>query len=471
MQDIKRILPFLLERLDDQCLAFFVGAGIPASEAGLPSGQSLKQGLLEKLGDPDDDRGLAEVASQYENERDRISLFDFLAKSLVFRGDIQQAKVCPSYKMLLDMPARSFITTNFDALFELVAEAKNVPLQVFRTDGQMASYKPTGLSLLKIHGDLSVAPDQITVTLEDYSSYFSRCPLFTHRIKDALQNTIVFLGYSLTDPDFIYLYTSVLDALGGLKRKSYAVLASDPGVKIREAWAQKKIEIIISTGQDFVHQLLAAYEERVASSRQQKGPVRLTTDRKVALPKFSSTARPNRARKAFAYFVARQKALLKAEAYAFCTIDTLQTSAELLNPARKITQLLSAKVQEISTKLGEKGFYPEVLPLLDQVPEKTRQRMIQETDFCIVFVSTTAYGVYLNRFYGPVASTKPILVFVHNNLRARLSEDLVFRGLLQVGAELTVFKSRDISSCALRGMLERLLETKSDEWLARTLKI
>ena len=455
MQKLQGILPFVLERLDQQCLAFFIGAGIPAGEAGLPNGTALRDKLLKEMGEKESNESLPEVASRFENDRDRVSLFDFLKGALTFSGNIQDDSICPSYKMLLDLPAQTFVTTNFDNLIEMVAALKKIPLTTFRTDSQLANYKPTQRTLLKVHGDVENAADDITITSEDYDTYSSRNPQFSHRIMDVFHvNTVIFLGYSLTDPDLNHLYNSVLQTVGGLKRKSYAILSSDPGVKIREAWAQKKIEIITSSAQDFVQLLHKAYVERTTHAGQQKNAVRVTAGGKFRLPRFSATAGAGNLRKAFAYFVARQKALIKSEAFSFCTIDTLQSSAEMLDPSKKVAHLISAKVQEISTSLREKGYIPEVLPLLDQVSQRVRRRRIEEASFCIILITSTAYEGHLNRLYGAVASAKPLLVFVHHNLRPRLGEDLVFRGLFRAGAELEIFKTAEINSCDCGGRLK-----------------
>lgn len=472
MQAIKSILPFLLQRLDEQRLAFFIGAGIPASEGGLPDGSELRTRLLREMGDNRSDETLPEVAGRFENERDRPSLYDFLRENLKSKGATRKNLHCPTYGMLLDLPVRTFLTTNFDPLFERRAREAGADLSTFRTDGQLANYKPAERSLLKVHGDLQVAPNEIVITSADYSAYIKLHPQFSHWITHTFYvDTVVFLGYSLSDSNFIHLYTSVLESEGGLKKKSYAIVNRDPGVKIRGEWASRKIEIVVATAQDFVRYLHRAYKRRADSARQQKEAVRVTRGHKLDRPHFSSKSASNRARKTFAYFVSRQKALLKTEAYFSCTIDTLQVSAELLNPNKRVAQLISAKALDIAAGLKDQGYYPEVLPPLDQIAQKIRRRKIAEANFCILIISSSSYEAYLNKLYGAVASTKPILVFVHNNFNARLKQDLLFRGLSHAGAELTLFKTGEVSSCALRGKLEQLLETETDEWLARTLNM
>jgi hypothetical protein len=473
MTDITRILPLLLERLDQGCLAFFAGAGIPASEAGLPGGDQLAHKMMRELGFYDGDETLPEVASRFEKERDRVALFDFLKGALAFCGDIRDKAVCPSYRMLLRLPVKTLVTTNFDNLIERTAEAEGVQLTVFNTDKGLASYRLTEQSLLKVHGDLAVPPDELVITSEDYEGYTTRYPQFSHRIKDIFHlNTVVFLGYALNDSNFIHLYRSVLDAVGGrLKRKSYAILASDPGVGVREEWAKQRIEIVVSTSQEFLAHLVRAHKDRNARAERHTEPVKIVARGKPEPPKFYSGSSPPRIRKAFAYFIARQKALLKMETFGFCTIDALLNTREFLDPTRRIGRDVRAKAYEISEKLRSEGYYPEVLPALDEIDEKTRRRKIEEANFCVILISSRTYEVTLNRLYGAVAPEKPLLVFLHRNFRSRLDEDLTFRGLLQVGADVHLFKTRDLASCALRGKLEGLLHAKTDSWLAKVLNL
>lgn len=53
MDDISAKISFILTRLNEQRLALFIGAGLPASEAGLPSGSRLRDLLAGALGDDD----------------------------------------------------------------------------------------------------------------------------------------------------------------------------------------------------------------------------------------------------------------------------------------------------------------------------------------------------------------------------------------------------------------------------------
>lgn len=181
MQDINRILPFLLQRMREGRIAFFLGAGVPASEARLPSGEQPRRRLLQELGEKKASKdSLPTVAQRFEHLRDRIELFEFLRREVKFQGNVDDAEVCPTYKMLFEFPITTFLTTNFDELVETCAQHKGVDLQVYKMDRQLANFRLEKRKLLKIHGDFSVPANEIVVTSRDYESYSGRCPLFCH---------------------------------------------------------------------------------------------------------------------------------------------------------------------------------------------------------------------------------------------------------------------------------------------------
>ena len=472
MQEIKRILPFLLNRLDEGRLAFFIGAGIPSTEAGLPSGKQLKQLLLGEMRERNSNQGLPEVAERFEETTDRIQLFEFLKGKLRFGGNLDDDSVCCTYKMSLELPVKTILTTNFDCLIEQCALKKAIELNVYELDKKLANFKPAGTNLLKVHGDLNVPPDKLVVTTSDYGSYTHNYPHFCHYIKTVfLQNTVVFLGYRLEDSNLLSIYESVLSETGVLKKKSYAALLSDPGVEIRERWMKQKVQIVVSPAQNFVSQLLGEYKRKSVKFPPPDRSVKVISEGHVPRPSFRNKDSSYKVRKAFAYFIARQKRLLKQEVYAFCTIDTLQTTVESLDPSRKVGRKIQAKAYEIADALRFKGHFPEILPPTDEVPEARRRHRIDQADFCIIFIASSTYEKSLNSFYGPVAYKKPILAFIHNKFRGKVKEDLLLAGLRGSGAHIGLFKTRDIGSCNLRRSVEDVLGSKMDEWLAASIGI
>lgn len=234
---------------------------------------------------------------------------------------------------------------------------------------------------------------------------------------------------------------------------------------------KQKVQIVVSPAQNFVSQLLGEYKRKSVKFPPPDRSVKVISEGHVPRPSFRNKDSSYKVRKAFAYFIARQKRLLKQEVYAFCTIDTLQTTVESLDPSRKVGRKIQAKAYEIADALRFKGHFPEILPPTYEVPEARRRHRIDQADFCIIFIASSTYEKSLNSFHGPVAYKKPILAFIHNNFRGKLKEDLLLAGLRGSGAHIGLFKTRDIGSCNLRRSVEDVLGSKMDEWLAASIGI
>lgn len=472
MQDINRILPFLLQRMREGRIAFFLGAGVPASEARLPSGEQLRRRLLQELGEKKTSKvSLSTAAQRFEDLRDRIELFEFLRREVKFQGNVGDAEVCPTYKMLFEFPTTTFLTTNFDELVETCAQHKGVNLRVYKMDKQLANFRLEERKLLKIHGDFSVPANEIVVTSGDYESYSGRCPLFCHSIADIfLKHTVVFLGYSLSDPNFLHIYGEVLRKIGSdLKMRSFAIIASSTSSDVQQHWRKRGVQVVVGSARSFVGQLLDAYKRDQSTFQTSRSVIKIRKGESLRRPIFGGDTSARRIRQSFAYYISSRKAQLKELSFASCTVDTVQTSIEILNPKRKLARAARTKAGEFVDLLSAKGFFPRLLPFLDEVSLDKRRRIIEAADFCIVLISSAAYEGKLNTLYGGIARKKPVIVFLHQNMRGRLEEDLVFAGLLYYGATVDLFKTRDLTQCSLRARMAEIIETQTDYWLVRAM--
>jgi SIR2-like domain len=471
MEGLEEAVPFALRRLAEHRLAVFVGAGVSAEEADLPNGQELKCRLLDELGESDGNKeDLPTVASRFVEERDRNALFDVVKEALRFRGDLTGPDTCASYKLLARLPIKTILTTNFDDLIEDVFEQEKLDLTIYRQDRQLGNYKHDEMKLLKIHGDLSLAADELVLTSEDYATYRTHRPLFSNRIADIFQtHTVVFLGYGLGDPNFEHIYDEVLTQLTTLKMKCLAIQRSEPPIAMREYWRERKVEIIAVTARAFLSQLQKAHRQESQRNQMAGQPVKVYRGQKLDRPIFHRTKSPSAARKAFSYFVVRQKRLLITAEYGSCVVDTLLNTKELTDPTRKLGRDVRFMAKKWGQLLQEKGFNGKVLPLLDEIPARIKAHRIEEADFCVAIVSSLSYGTHLNSSYGPVAGRKPILLFVHRNLRSQVKNDMVFPGLVHMGADLKLFQGSEILSGQLWLTLEQMLEAKRDEWLVKAI--
>ncbi len=456
--------------LDDR-LAFFIGAGISASEAGLPTASGLAHVLASQLGISDHDKKLASLASEFESSRDRVELFNVIKSSLAFEGDLTDPKICPSYKLLAQLPLKTIITTNFDNLVESAFESERVDLRVYARDKLMSNFYPAKRKLLKIHGDLSCAPDELVITEEDYASYAKYYPLFSDHLKHILEtHAVVFIGYSLGDSNFEYIYDNVFTNLRNLKLKSYAVMRSEPNSHVKEQWLNKKVQILAGNAEDLLRELVKRYKLETAKLSPNKTSTKVVRGHSLRRPNFGLPSSPTSIRKAFAYFVGLRKNVLVMQQYGYCVLDTFQSATTTPAKAGKISGEVSEKAQEIAQKLTNIGYHSEVLDPLDSSSITERGRRIENANFCVLMISSLTYEPVLNRLYGPIALQKPIILIVHENLQNRTQVDMVFQGLVHCGANLTLFARKDLLSSNVWKRLSSTLENARDEWLARLIK-
>lgn len=205
--------------LANRCVAF-IGAGF-SSAVGLPSGQELNKKLQDLLNEKfDPDVMLDESAQQLEAIYGRQPLIENIINIIC---DTQDTVPLPTsiHRNLIELPIRTYITTNFDTLLE-----KNLTLmhKVFRTIRGPASFviaNDRNHYVLKYHGCIE-DPNSIIVTKCDYDKVTS---IFkSYLIMTFARYTTLILGYSMRDPDFIELLDIMKNELNDLQRPKFAVM-------------------------------------------------------------------------------------------------------------------------------------------------------------------------------------------------------------------------------------------------------
>lgn len=258
--------PLLTDISDGRCLPF-VGAGF-----------SLNAELPPKLKMPDWN-GLASqlarsaklnanltppaIAEQYERRFGRVQLIEAVRKAL----HAERAKPGAAHLSFAMLPFDTVYTTNFDLLLEEAYSARCRPfrslvgeLQMPFHAGQMAS------NIVKLHGDLR-HEEHIIVTQKDYDEFLPRYPVIaTHLSAMLITRTPLFIGYSLSDPDFLQIRNVVRSRLGNFERMAYVIQFDIPEEDIEVALADRIH--VISLSPDSAHSrdaMLAEFFETLQS--------------------------------------------------------------------------------------------------------------------------------------------------------------------------------------------------------------
>jgi hypothetical protein len=135
------------------------------------------------------------------------------------------ARLTPSHRALVDLPISEVFTTNYDELIELAYKTSGVDLQVSATKAEFVANQPARppKHLIKLHGTIA-RPDTIVLTRDDYAaSRQDRADMFQHLAHEVRYTSFLFVGFSLSDPNFNLVRDDARLAMGEHMPASYLV--------------------------------------------------------------------------------------------------------------------------------------------------------------------------------------------------------------------------------------------------------
>jgi Sir2- and TIR-associating SLOG family/SIR2-like domain len=208
------------QALDDGVAAAFVGAGLS-----VPAGFVDWKGLLREIA--------TELDLDVDEETDLVALAQYHYNHARSRGRINQklideytkgASPTENHHLLARLPLASVWTTNYDHLIEeaFKAACKRVDKKVAQSD--LAVTKPKrDVVVYKMHGDADSVHDAV-LTKADYERYDDKRHLFSIQLKgDLVSKTMLFLGYSFSDPNVHYILARIRSLVGENVRPHYWV--------------------------------------------------------------------------------------------------------------------------------------------------------------------------------------------------------------------------------------------------------
>lgn len=233
------------ERVLNEEAGLFIGAGV-SREAGFVDWKGLLREVAEEL-DLDIDK-----------EHDLLAIAQYQVNARGGRHDINQqlieaftrdARSTPLLEIVARLPIDTVWTTNYEQLLEKAYEAAGRRVEVKLSIENLAqARRGRDVTLYKMHGCIT-HPHQAILTKEDYEDYDRTRRLFTDSLKgDFIEKTLLFLGFSFTDPNVERILAKVREQLGQNKRDHY--------------WITRRPPTISSDGNKSPEEL--AYDERKA---------------------------------------------------------------------------------------------------------------------------------------------------------------------------------------------------------------
>jgi hypothetical protein len=250
-------LPGLLVRYIQQkrCVVF-VGAGLSAG-AGLPTWKGLLiKGIEELVGSlPEGELHQEELRRLVEHGK-LLEVADFCKEKLggayhqflaeQVRGD--QAELPRTHDVLMHLPFSAWVTTNYDKLLERAySKVKGgFPKTLTHKDTEALGRLlfDDGQFILKAHGDID-RPETVVLTSRDYSEIIHANPAFNEIFSGLLlTKALLFVGYSLSDPDFRLLMDRQLSHFKGFVPERYALMTGVGPVERDVLWRTARIHVI-----------------------------------------------------------------------------------------------------------------------------------------------------------------------------------------------------------------------------------
>lgn len=253
MVDNNLMINEIINAMNDDSLVVFVGAGVSAN-SGLPTWNQLIDQLRLDLGIELEKEDNLKVAQFYYDTWGKQKYFQKI--SGIFDEYIN-APTNEIHNEIFKIQPRHIITTNYDSLIEKKMDEEITKYSVIRSDSEIP-YTQANRFLIKMHGDLEMK--NIVLKENDYLDYQINFPMISTLIKSMIMNnTILFIGYSLGDTTFNSIFRLIQNTFGDNAKKSYFFTPNKPKEVVKEYYKKKGLHVLSSEQEDISNSKLGDY--------------------------------------------------------------------------------------------------------------------------------------------------------------------------------------------------------------------
>ncbi len=266
----------LIEHLTAGRCVLFAGSGLSAW-AKLPTWRDFLKFMVEKLYEEEpgkhdkkelDDlleKGKLLDIADYCKEAFSSALYTNILSSKL-RGD-DVIDFPDPYKLIVQLPFTAVITTNYDKLLERAYErlaniSPKTPTHM-DIDSLGTLLFMNNFFILKAHGDID-RPESLILTTSDYSGIIHSNPAFNSLFSAILlTKAILFIGYSISDPDFRLLLERQLTTFKGYVPDRYALMSGVGEIEQQVLLRSAGIKVLPYAEHDDVKTFLEALRDDI----------------------------------------------------------------------------------------------------------------------------------------------------------------------------------------------------------------
>jgi len=221
----RNLVEQLATELDSGLLGIFAGAGMSVG-----SGFADWKTLLAPLA--------REINIDIQRESDLVALAQYhFNENGMNRGGInqiildefsKQAHETENHRILARLPIETYWTTNYDKLIEKALEKqRKVPDVKHESHQLQLTKRDRDAVVYKMHGDVD-HPSGAVITKDDYSRYHVKHQPFINALAgDMATKTLLFLGFSFTDPNLDYVLSRIRATFAQDQRRHYCILRKE----------------------------------------------------------------------------------------------------------------------------------------------------------------------------------------------------------------------------------------------------
>ena len=275
----------LVEELAYRRCLIFLGSGISAT-AKNKDGKSpdtwgdFLENVKSKMKNPSDSDN--EFVEQMLKEKNYLLALQVIAdlcdtgeysnylKNQFLRGGYIPSKV---HEIVKELDSKIVITTNFDKLYEsLCKEPEYATFDYTETRSIIGTIKAPENLIIKAHGSID-DPEKLIFTAKQYYDAQEKYPEFYHLLSALfLTHTVVFLGYSLNDPD-INLLLQFIHNTANTSCPHYLVGKKGNKSQLIKHWKKTYNVSLIEYGEtyDKLEESLEELKDLVVNLREERG--------------------------------------------------------------------------------------------------------------------------------------------------------------------------------------------------------
>lgn len=251
--------PALIDRIRRGQVVLVLGAGASygascADGSSPPDGNELRDRIVDHFLTPDDvQHPLTWAVELAISETDLATVQRFIAE--------QFESIVPAtyHELIPTLNWRGIATTNYDRLVESVYHSAKHSIQsivpfLSNSDRVDRHIRRQDLILIKLHGCISKVDDPnlpLILTSEQYTNYRTRRTRLFNMLEEwGSENTIVFIGHRLQDPDLRVLINSITANVAS--RPRYYIVRPNVPRNETSLWNSHRIEVLDCTFEDFL---------------------------------------------------------------------------------------------------------------------------------------------------------------------------------------------------------------------------